>query len=92
MDQRVTVRDHDSDDKGGDEVTQEHRGVRQEGALMPMPGGDGEQEVKEHLEGQNEAEDPGSGAALVGHESAQGEGQGQEKYQQAGFRECAVPD
>ena len=57
---------------------------------MSMAGGDGEEYVEEHLNGQDESEDPGARATLLCHEGAERQGEGEQQDQQGRLREFSV--
>lgn len=90
MNESVAVGEHCGNSAGGDQVADEHGGIREEGAVMTVSRGNREQQVEQHLEGQDEAENPCRGALPLGDQRAQGPGHGQQKNEQAGLRQTAV--
>jgi hypothetical protein len=86
----IAVREHPGDRNGSDEVTEQHCGVRQEAALMRMARGDGQKYVEEHLQGQDESEDPDARATLLCHQGAEGQGEGEQQGQEGRLREFSV--
>ena len=84
------MRKHTRNRDGSDQVTEEHRGVGQEAALMRVARGDGEEDVEQNLQSQDESEDPDARATLLRHEATEGKAEGEKQDQQDRLREFPV--